>query len=244
MKKKLIVMLVAVMMLFSTSVVASAADVSIGYESSYNANDGFVYVTVYVDNAIGVQAADLNLGFDEAMYSFDDYETTEISDGMIIASYIERIPGLATCSVIFTEKCIESDLNENGRLELVTFTFKPVDDNYDINEFYLWTSCLQLNDKDIYQQVAGVGNDTLQEDKTELVTSPPTNASADKETTKKGTAGVSGNLSSKWYVYVIAGVLAIGAIAGIAMVAIKSNHNEDEKPQEEESKPEADSDKE
>lgn len=232
--KKILVTLISVIMLFSVSVIASAEDVAIGYDSSYNADNGMVYVSVYVENAIGVQAVDLNLGFDEAMYSFEDYETEEIADGMIIAAYIERIPGLATCSVIFTEQCVESDLAENGRLELATFIFKPVGENYDINEFYLWTSCLQIDDKDIFAQVEGKGNDSLQEDKTELVTSPPTKASDNKDSDNKGTDGISGSLTSKWYVYVIAGVLAIGAIAGIAMVAIKSNHNEEEKPQEDE----------
>lgn len=234
MKKKIITMLLAVAMLFAVSVSASAEDATIVYESAFNADTGFVTVTVYIDGALGLQAADLCLGFDEAMYAFENYETVEIEDGMIIAGYTENTPGLVTCSLIFTEECVESDLDSNGRLNLVTYTFKPVIEEYDINEFYLWTSGFSVDDVDIFERINSQGNQSLQEGKTDGVSMPSTEAQVQNETTtKKGTEKASGDLTSKWYVYVIAGVLAVGAIAGIAMVAIKSNHNEDEEKSEE-----------
>ena len=73
----------------------------------------------------------------------------------IIAAYIERIGGLATCSVIFTEECVQSDLDENGRLQVATFIFEPVDENYDLNEFYFWAGSLVVGEKDIYEDISG-----------------------------------------------------------------------------------------
>lgn len=225
--KKISALLLVLVMIFASAFSVSAAENPVlGYDSSYNAEKGVVTVSVYIDNAEGLQAVDLNLGFDEAMYSFKDYETMDIEDGMIIAAYIERTPGLATCSVIFTEECVQSDLDENGKLQLVTFVFEPVAENYDLNEFYLWASSLVVGEKDIFEDISGVGNDTLQEDKTDVVTCPPDD-NADN-TTKKTTQSVGGKLGSKWYVYVIAGALAVGAIAGIVMVSVKSSHDDEE----------------
>ena len=225
MKKISALLLVLVMILASAFTVSATENPVLGYDSSYNADKGVVVVDIYIENAEGLQAADLNLGFDEAMYSFKDYETMDIADGMIIAAYIERIGGLATCSVIFTEECVQSDLDENGRLQVATFIFEPVDENYDLNEFYFWAGSLVVGEKDIYEDISGVGNNTLQEDKTDPVTCPPDD---NANTTKKTTQGVGGKLGSKWYVYVIAGALAVGAIAGIVMVSVKSSHDEEE----------------
>ena len=229
--KKISALLLVLVMIFASAFSVSAAENPVlGYDSSYNADKGVVTVSIYVDNALGLQATDLNLGFDEAMYSFKDYETMDIADGMIIAAYIERTPGLATCSIIFTEECVQSDLDENGRLQLATFVFEPVAENYDLNEFYFWASSLVVGEKDIYEDISGVGNDTLQEDKTDIVTRPPDDGAAN--TTKKTTQGAGGKLGSKWYVYVIAGVLAVGAIAGIVMVSVKSGHDEEDEASE------------
>ena len=46
------------------------------------------------------------------------------------------------------------------------------------------------------------------------------------ETTKGGTANISAKADTNWVVYVVAGVVAIGAIAGIAFVVIKKGKNE------------------
>lgn len=229
MKKRIITLIVAFAMLFAVSVTASAANPELGFDSSYNAETGLVTVSVYVNNAVGLQSADLNLGFSEDMYEFVEYTSSNI-DGMIAGGYIEDTPGLCTCSVIFTEKCLESDLDSNGRLNLATYTFKPIDNEYDINEFCLWASSFDVNDVSVVKTVKALGNTMLQEDKTDSVTLRETtqNAADDaqEKTTKSGTANTSAEINSKWYVYLIAGVLAVGAIAGIAFVAIKSSHNE------------------
>lgn len=230
MKKRIITLVVAIAMLFAVSINASAESPELGLESSYNAETGLVTVFIYADNVVGLQAADLSLGFSEDMYEFVEYKAVPDSDAcMILGGYVEDSPGLCTCSIIFTEKCLESDLDSNGRLNLATYTFKPVDNEYDINEFCLWASSFYVNDVDVVQTVKALGNTTLQEDKTDVVTLKATTQKADdaqEKTTKKGTANTSTEINSKWYVYLIAGVLAVGAIAGIAFVAIKSSHNE------------------
>ena len=149
-----------------------------------------------------------------------------------------------TVSVIFTEKCVETDLDSDGKLNIATFTFKPVNEAYDINEFCLWASSYEANDIDITKTVKAVGNTVLQEDKTDAVTlkqTQPQDDNAQEKTTKQsGTANTNADLNnSKWYVYLIAGVLAVGAIAGIAFVAIKSSHNNEES----ENKDDSDGDK-
>ncbi|MBR3867803.1 MAG: hypothetical protein IKM66_00665 [Clostridia bacterium] len=229
MKKRIITLIVAIAMLFAVSVTASAEAPEIGLESSYNAETGLVTVSVYAINALGLQSADLNLGFSEDMYKFEEYTAAETTGFMIVGGYIEDTPGLCTSSVIFTEKCVESDLDSNGRLNIATFTFKPVNDEYDINEFCLWASSFDVNDVNVVKTVKAVGNTMLQEDKTEDVTLKKTEQQADdaqeKTTKKTGTANTQAEINSNWYVYLIAGVLAVGAIAGIAFVAIKSSHN-------------------
>lgn len=239
MKKRIITLVVAIAMLFAVSVTASAEAPEIGLESSYNAETGLVTVSVYVNNALGLQSADLNLGFSEDMYKFEEYTAADTNSFMIVGGYIEDTPGLCTASIMFTEKCVEADLDSNGRLNLATYTFKPVDDNYDINEFCLWASSFDVNDVSVVKTVKAIGNTKLQEDKTDSVTLKQTNpqddAAQEKTTKKSGTANTSKEINSKWYVYLIAGVLAVGAIAGIAFVAIKSGHNNEASENKEES---------
>lgn len=245
MKNKIIFLIVAVAMLFVMPITASAAAPEIGLESSYNAETGLVTVSVYATNAVGLQSADLNLGFSEDMYEFSEYTSAEVSDCMIVGGYIEGTPGLCTCSVIFTEQCVEENLDDNGRLNLATYTFKPVNDEYDINEFCLWASSFDVNGVNIVKTVKAVGNTSLQEDKTEEVTlkktDKPVEGGQDNTTKKGGTANTSKEINSKWYVYLIAGVLAVGAIAGIAFVAIKSSHNNEETENNEKSENKEDS---
>ncbi len=234
--KRIVTIAIAFIMLFAVSVTVSAENAEIGYDSSYNAETGYVTVTIYINNPLGLQSADLSIGFDTQMYEYVDYETLNIGSGMIVAGYVENTPGLCSCSVIFTEKCAEEDLNSKGRLDLATYTFKPVNDEYDINEFCLWATSFDVNDVSVLKTVKAQGNTKLQEDKTDTVTlrqDSVNNTTA--ETTKKGTESASGDITSKWYVYVIAGVLAVGAIAGIAFVAIKNGQNESSEKSEKDS---------
>lgn len=225
--KKIVTIAIAFIMLFAVSVTASAENAEIGFDSSYNAETGYVTVSIYINNAAGLQSADLSVGFDTQMYEFESYETANVNNGMIAAGYVETTPGLCSCSVIFTDKCVESDLDSNGRLALATYTFKPLNDEYDINEFCLWASSFDVNDVSVVKSIKAQGNTLLQEDKTDAVTlRQDTVNNTTAETTKKGTEAASGDITSKWYVYVIAGVLAVGAIAGIAFVAIKNGQNE------------------
>ncbi|MBO5935211.1 MAG: hypothetical protein J6Q94_06945 [Clostridia bacterium] len=236
MKKTVVSLLVAFAMLFAVSVTAFAEAPEIGIESAYDAQSDLVTVKVYVNNALGLQAADFNLGFSEDMYTFEEYTAAETTGFMVVGGKAEGIEGLCTVSVIFTEKCVETDLDSDGKLNIATFTFKPVNDAYDINEFCMWASSYEANDVDITKTVKAVGNTVLQEDKTDAVTLKQTQAqddNAQEKTTKpSGTANTNADLNSKWYVYLIAGVLAVGAIAGIAFVAIKSNHNNEESEEE------------
>ena len=236
MKKTVVSLLVAFAMLFAVSVTAFAEAPEIGIESAYDAQSDLVTVKVYVNNALDLQAADFNLGFSEDMYTFEEYTAAETTGFMVVGGKAEGIEGLCTVSVIFTEKCVETDLDSDGKLNIATFTFKPVNDAYDINEFCMWASSYEANDVDITKTVKAVGNTVLQEDKTDAVTLKQTQAqddNAQEKTTKpSGTANTNADLNSKWYVYLIAGVLAVGAIAGIAFVAIKSNHNNEESEEE------------
>lgn len=233
MKKRIVSLFMAIAMLFAVSVTAFAETPEICLESSYDAQANLVSVKIYINNALGLQAADLNLGFSEDIYEFKEYSAAETSGFMIVGGSAEGYEGLCTASVIFTEKCVESDLDSDGKLNIATFTFKPLKDSYDINEFCLWASSFEVNDVEVVKTVKSVGNTVLQEDKTDAVTLRPTQAQADdaqeKTTKPSGTANTNADLNnSKWYVYLIAGVLAVGAIAGIAFVAIKSNHNNEE----------------
>ena len=65
------------------------------------------------------------------------------------------------------------------------------------------------------------------EERTDSVTYVlPTENNNNADTTKGGTANISAEADSNWVTYVIAGVIAIGAIAGIAVVVIKKGKNE------------------
>lgn len=235
MTRRIITVAIAFIMLFAVSVTASAENAELGFDSSYNADTGVIAVSIYINNALGLQAADLSLAFDPQMYEYESCDFAELNKGMVIAGKVESTPGLCSASVIFTDKCLESDLDENGRLNLVTYTFKPVSDEYDINEFCFWATSFDVEGVDILKTIKAQGNTMLQEEKTDTVTVQQDDANNNDVTTKKGTQSASGDITSKWYVYLIAGVLAVGAIAGIAFVAIRSDHNADAEKSEENS---------
>ncbi len=242
MKKRISAVVLAVVMLFCCSVFASAADYKIGYETSYNADTGFVELFLFIDNAVGLQAADLRIGYDEAMYTFDHVDV--VAKGEAIAGKSQLSDGLVNCSLMALEEIGEESVDSDGRLSLAVYYFKPVSENYDIDYFFLWTSSFQVNEVDIFESINTQGNPILMEDRSQHVVAPTTQQAQGganaENTTKKATEGVKGNLSSKWYVYVIGAVLAIGAIAGIAMVVLKSNHAEDEKNGKDDEKSESD----
>ena len=187
-----------------------------------------IAVSVYVENAQGLQSADLNLAFDPQMYAYEESDTADLKKGMIVAGVAENSPGLSACSVIFTEKCADTDLDVNGRLYLATYTFRPLTEEYDLDEFCLWASSFDVDNINIVSTIGVKGKHQLKEEKTDVVTVATENEE-NELTTKSGTDAIFADGNSKWYVYLIAGVLAVGAIAGIAFIAIKNNNNESEK---------------
>ena len=237
MKKRIVAVILAAVALLCSCMSASAEGYKIGYETSFNAETGFVELSLFIDNAVGVQVADLCIGYDEAMYTFDHVDV--VATGEAVAGKSQLADGLVTCSLMVMEELGEESVDENGRLSLAVYYFTPVGENYDTEEFFLWAKSFGVNEVDIVESINTQGNPVLMEDRSQDVTTPEIKQEQANNntagTTKKNTEGVKGNLSSKWYVYVIGAVLAIGAIAGIAMVVIKSNHNENEETETEES---------
>ena len=230
MKKKIIAFILTAVMLLSCSVVAFAADHQLVYDIAYDSEKNVITVALAVENPVGLEAADLNLGYNDEMYEYVDFAEPETKgEAMIIAGKASTERGLATCSVIFMEACKASDLNSEGMLELVTFTFAPLTDDYSTEDFCFWASSYSATNGDLVESVNVVGKQEFMEERTDAVLVPSTennNNNNNAETTKGGTANLSAEADSDWVTYVIAGVIAIGAIAGIAFVVIKKGKNE------------------
>ncbi len=227
MKKNILAFVLTAVMLIGCSVVAFAADHQLVYDIAFDSEKNVVTVALAVENPVGLEAADFNLGYNEEMYEFVDFAEPETKgEAMIIAGKASTERGLATCSVIFMEACKTSDLNSEGMLELVTFSFAPLTDDYSTEDFCFWASSYSATNGDLVESVNVVGKQEFMEERTDSVTYVlPTENAAD--TTKGGgTANISAEADSNWVTYVIAGVVAIGAIAGIAFVVIKKGKNE------------------
>ena len=216
MRKKLLSVLLAVMMLFSVSLTAFAASPAVQFTSSYNADTGLVSVSVFVTDAVGLEAADLSIAFNTDEYSFEDYKTDFQGSAMIAAGKSIMEDGLCTCSFVFTESCQEEELDENGNLPLVTYQFKPLSDKYDIDNFCVWATSFQHSGADMLNSIKPYGNENLKVGHTYVVTTKTT-----------ATAETSSGSGSKWYIYVIAAVLAVGAVVGIAVIAVKNGQQND-----------------
>lgn len=228
MKKKIIAFILTAVMLLSCSVVAFAADHQLVYDIAYDSEKNVITVALAVENPVGLEAADFNLGYNDEMYEYVDFAEPETKgEAMIIAGKASTERGLATCSVIFMESCKASDLNSEGMLELVTFTFAPLTDDYSTEDFCFWASSYSATNGDLVESVNVVGKQEFMEERTDSVTYVlPTENNNNADTTKGGTANISAEADSDWVTYVIAGVIAIGAIAGIAVVVIKKGKNE------------------
>lgn len=228
MKKKIIAFILTAVMLLSCSVVAFAADHQLVYDIAYDSEKNVITVALAVENPVGLEAADFNLGYNDEMYEYVDFAEPETKgEAMIIAGKASTERGLATCSVIFMEACKASDLNSEGMLELVTFTFAPLTDDYSTEDFCFWASSYSATNGDLVESVNVVGKQEFMEERTDSVTYVlPTENNNNADTTKGGTANISAEADSDWVTYVIAGVIAIGAIAGIAFVVIKKGKNE------------------
>lgn len=244
MKRIICAFMLAIVTIASLTVSGFAASNKPVFESSYDADSNTVSVKLYIESPAALESADFCLAFDEDVFEYVDCSEESSSDNMMImAGQAATENGLATCSLIFTESCKDSDLNDEGNLVLATFKFKPLTDEYDINDFYLWADSYSVSGTNISNSVEPMGNATLKTGHTSLVTTPNYNSnntttkSDDKNDKKDDNANNnnSNNSSSssnsngrKWYVYVITGVIVVCAVGGIALIAIKNNHENDE----------------
>ena len=233
MKKRIIALTAALALFASFAFTAYAATPEIIYESSYDADTNLVAVDIYVKNALGTESADLSLAFDSEMFEYDSNTEYSGSEAMIISGLVPGDNGLCTCSFVFSESCVESDLDENGNLQLVQFKFKPLGENFDINDFTLWATSYDIIDgRSILNSIKMQGDEKKRAEHTMQVTiknnannADGNNANADGN---DGVSDSSSSESSKWYIYVVSGVLAVAAIAGIALIAVKSGKGGDE----------------
>lgn len=233
MKRKIFAVVLVVAMLASFVVTGSAKTYGLNFESVYDAEQNLVTVQLYIEAPGATQSGDISFAYDPAVYEYVDYDDSKISsDLMVVAGKSVLDEGLVTCSYMFTEKCEDKDLDENGNLMLVSFSFKPVKEEYDIENFCMWATSYYISDTDVVNAVSPVGNIALKENHTVVVTAPSvTSPSANK----KNEGG------SKWYIYVIAGVVAVGAVTGIAVIAIKNNQSEEDAKAEKKSEEKNDS---
>ena len=233
MKKRIIALTAALALIASFAFTAHAATPEIIYESSYDADTNLVAVDIYVKNALGTESADLSLAFDSEMFEYDSNTEYSDSEAMIISGLVPGDNGLCTCSFVFSESCAESDLDENGNLQLVQFKFKPLGEDFDINDFTLWATSYDIKDVgSILNSIKMQGDEKKRAEHTMQVTTKNNANNADgNNANADGNDGVSDSSSSessKWYIYVVSGVLAVAAIAGIALIAVKSGKGEDE----------------
>lgn len=238
--KKFLAFLLSVLLISGLAVTAFAATPEIMYDASYNDDTNTVTVSVYVKNAVGTESADLDLAYDETMFEFQSVTESGSSSEVIVVADKAIEAGLCTCSFLFTESCAKSDLDENGNLQLAEFVFKPVSENFDINDFCLWATSYDIaGGENILSQIKPQGDTEKQALHTNEVTVPRTGNDNGNGNGNGGAAAnnnvhalegnsSSGGKSSNWYVYVIAGVLVIAAIAGIALIAVKGGREDEE----------------
>lgn len=215
MKKTIISILLLIVMLCSISTTAFAISTEVLFESSYDADTGLVSVSLYITNPIGLESADLKLAYDPDMYSYVDFTDDHTGSATVVAGKSVVEDGLCTCSLIFMESCAKEDLDEDGKLPLATYQFKPLKDEYDIDDFCSWATSFQLSGYNVVNDVNVHGNENLKVGHTYVVTVQSDNSSKNS------------GLGSKWYIYVIAAVLAVGAIVGIAIIAVKNGQKAD-----------------
>lgn len=245
MKKRILSVVFVIVLLVFMSFTAFAASPQVAYESSYDADTNIITVNVYVKNAVGAEAGNLSLAFDETMYEFDSFEEKNVSGAMTVAGKDSAEEGLCNCAFLFTDSCTESNLDEDGNLQLASFTFKPLSENYDLNDFCLWAYSFDVAGRDIASGLEPQGNVSHISDSSVFVTLPDDGDdiqaninNSDYNDYDSSDNAVDASPSpdyhspqeggTNWYVYVIAGVLVVGAVAGIAMVAVKNNRSDNQ----------------
>lgn len=217
MKKRIFAVIMIAVLMLSCSVSSYAASKELVIDSSYDADTNLVLVSISIDTPDTLESADLCLAYDPSVYEYVDVDDSGAPNSAMVAAGLSALDtGLATCSLIFTDSCSDDDLDENGCLQLVTYSFKPLVEDYNIEDFCLWATSYSVNGKDVVKKVEVAGQANLKTGHTVVVTVSPTTAST----------SLFGD-GTKWYVYLIAGVLAVSAIAGIAVIAIRNNKDSD-----------------
>lgn len=224
MKKKSAALILVFLMILGTAFTAFAATPQIVYESSYDGDSGLVTLTVYIKNAVGTQSGDFDIVFDKNMF---EYKSSEKAQGsaMIECGLSVLKDNICTASFLFSDACTENDLDADGNLQIAEYTFKPLTENYDINDFYLHARSFEYNDEMIEEQINSQGNEEHASDLLEVLV-PTVNNGNNQQNQSSDSQSASSNSGNKWYIYVIFGVVAVAAVAGIAFVAVKNSHNE------------------
>lgn len=218
--KRIVSLLLCAVFVVILGATASAADTALVFESSYNADTNQISVMVFVENPGEMAAADLRLGYNQDVFEFVESEDNETVSGMIAMSGLSvGEEGLVCTSVMFTGHCQESDLTD-GRLHFATFIFKPLTEDYDINDFCLWAYSYDVDGKDISKTISSVGDVSLKMGKTE-----PVSVAGDN---KNESVSLADRLGDKWYVYAIAVAGGAGIVAGVAVFAVKSSEKDSE----------------
>lgn len=229
MKKRILSLLFVMLMLLSASVTAFAAAPKLMFESSFDADTGLVSVNMLISNAVGIESGDLALAFDSEKLSF--VEATECGDcgAMVISGLSMYESDVCSCSFIFADQCTQENLDENGNLVLATYRFKPIADGYDDDDFCFWAKSLDTANGDIASYVKKAGNQALAENRAGGVRVDTGSVVMNGDDGTPDTDAIVSKVGSNWYVYLIAVLLAIGAIVGIALVAVKGGEkNSDE----------------
>lgn len=216
MKKRITSLLLTMVILLAASVTAFAASPKLGFDSSYDADTGFVSVNVFISNALDIESGDLEIAFDSKKLTFVESSEGAGNNAIVFGGLSVVESDVCTCSFIFMDKCVQDDLDENGNLALATYKFKPINGEYDDDDFSFWAQSLVLSGNDIADKIEVVGNKKLSENRAGgvVVDRKDIDNNSDPKESR-----------SNWSVYVIAVVLALAAIVGIAFVAMKSGEN-------------------
>jgi hypothetical protein len=74
MKKRILAFVLTAVMLLGCSVVSFAAEHQLVYDIAYDSEKNVITVALAVENPVGLEAADLNLGYNDEMYeSYREY---------------------------------------------------------------------------------------------------------------------------------------------------------------------------
>ncbi len=217
MKKKFGVIIIAVVLLIGGMVTSFASDYGIAYDSSYDADTNLVSVSVYITNAVGVQSGSVFLTYDMDMYEYEDTEEATGSSVMLAAGQTIDDESLLSCAFMFANQCTESDCDEDGNLQLATYSFTPLTEDFDLDDFYLQVGSFDVDDVDIRDEIEAQGNAEHEQDENDIIVSYDTGSDSSDD-----------DSGTKWYVYVIVAVIAVAVVACVVVLVVRSNRMEED----------------